>query len=185
MKTVGEYAIDRGRLARVLEAVRDRSGWTRPVSTPDGRRRGRGVAANVYHAGSYVAMVAEVSVSPDGSDLRVDRIIATVDCGIALNPLGVEGQTESGIAWGLSAALLGKIDFKSGAAVQSTYQDFRVLRMNQMPALDIQILDSRAMPGGYGEHPVPPVAPAVANAVFAATGKRIRELPITSEKIRG
>lgn len=179
VKTVGEYAIDRGRLARALEAVRDRSGWTRPLSTSDGRRRGRGVAANVYHAGSYVAMVAEISVAADGSDLRVDRITATVDCGIALNPLGVEGQTESGIAWGLSATLLGKIDFKAGAAVQSTYQDFRVLRMNQMPALDIQILDSRAMPGGYGEHPVPPVAPAVANAVFAATGKRIRALPIT------
>ena len=126
-----------------------------------------------------------VSVAADGSDLRVERIVATVDCGLALNPLGVEGQTESGIAWGLSATLLGKIDFKSGAAVQSTYQDFRVLRMNQMPALDIQILDSRAMPGGYGEHPVPPVAPAVANAVFAATGKRIRALPITPDKIRG
>ncbi|HKV98651.1 MAG TPA: molybdopterin cofactor-binding domain-containing protein [Vicinamibacterales bacterium] len=179
VKRVGEYAIDRGRLARVLEAVRDRSGWTRPVSSADGRRRGRGIAANVYHAGSYVAMVAEVSVAADGSDLRVERITASVDCGIALNPLGVEGQTESGIAWGLSATLLGKIDFKAGAAVQSTYQDFRVLRMNQMPALDIQILDSQAMPGGYGEHPVPPVAPAVANAVFAATGKRIRALPLT------
>jgi isoquinoline 1-oxidoreductase beta subunit len=179
VKTVGEYAIDRGRLARVLEALRDRSGWTRPLPVADGRRRGRGVAASVYHAGSYVAMVAEVSVAADGSDFRVERITATIDCGIALNPLGIEGQTESGIAWGLSAALLGQIDFKAGAAVQSTYQDFRVLRMNQMPALDIQILESRAMPGGYGEHPVPPVAPAVANAAFAATGKRVRALPIT------
>ena len=185
VKTVGEYAIDRGRLARVLESARDRSGWTKPVSAADGRRRGRGVAANVYHAGSYVAMVAEVSVAPDASDLRVERITTVVDCGIALNPLGVEGQTESGITWGLSATLLGKIDFKSGAAVQSTYQDFRVLRIDQMPVLDIQILDSQAKPGGYGEHPVPPVAPAVANAVFAATGKRIRTLPITSDKIRG
>jgi len=184
VKTVGEYAIDRGRLARVLESVRDRSGWARPLPTSDGRRRGRGVAANVYHAGSYVAMVAEVSVAPDGADLRVERITATVDCGIALNPLGVEGPTESGIAWGLSATLLGKIDFRSGAAVQSTYQDFRVLRMNQMPALDIQILDSRAMPGGYGEHPVPPVAPAVANAVFAATGNRIRSLPMKDFELK-
>ena len=108
VKTVGEYTIDRGRLARVLEAVRDRSGWARPLPTSDGRRRGRGVAANVYHAGSYVAMVAEISVAADGSDLRVERIVATVDCGLALNPLGVEGQTESGIAWGLSATLLGQ-----------------------------------------------------------------------------
>src|SRR5262249_53337929 len=129
VKTVGEYAIDRGRLARVLEAARDRSGWTQALSTSDRRRRGRGVAVNVYHADSYIAMVAEVSVASDASDLRVERITTVVDCGIALNPLGLDGQTESGITWGLSATLLGKIDFKAGAAVQSTYRDFRVLRI--------------------------------------------------------
>ncbi|HET7617990.1 MAG TPA: molybdopterin cofactor-binding domain-containing protein, partial [Vicinamibacterales bacterium] len=177
---VGPYRIDRTRLARVLEAVRDRARWTEPLPSSDGRRRGRGVAVNTYHTGSYLAMVAEVSTASDGSDLRVERITTAVDCGIALNPLGVEGQTESGIAWGLSAALYGRMDFRQGAPVQSTFGDFHVLRIDQMPALDTVILDSGAAPGGYGEHPVPLVAPAVANALFAATGRRVRELPLTA-----
>jgi isoquinoline 1-oxidoreductase beta subunit len=123
-------------------------------------------------------MVAEVSTASDGSDLRVERITTAVDCGIALNPLGIEGQTESGIAWGLSATLYSRMDFRQGAPVQSTYGDFHVLRIDQMPALDTVIVDSGARPGGYGEHPVPLVAPAVANALFAATGRRLRSLPL-------
>jgi isoquinoline 1-oxidoreductase subunit beta len=182
---VGPYDIDRGRLARVLEAVRDRSGWTRPPAQTDGRRRARGVAANMYHARSYLAMVAEVSVAADLSDLRVERITTVVDCGRALNPLGVDGQTESGITWGLSAALFGKMDFKAGGAVQGMYAEFAVARIDHMPVLDTVILDSGAAPGGYGEHPVPLVAPAIANAVFAATGRRVRRLPITAEAIAG
>jgi isoquinoline 1-oxidoreductase beta subunit len=149
-----------------------------------GRRGGRGVAANVYHAGSYMAMVADVSVAGDLSDLRVHRVTTIVDCGIALNPLGVLGQTESGIAWGLSATLLGKMDFRAGAAVQGNFSDFQVLRIGQMPEIDTVILDSGGAPGGFGEHAVPLVAPAVANAVFAATGKRIRSLPLTSAALR-
>ena len=178
VKAVGRQNIDRTRLARVLEAVRDRCGWTAPPADAEGRRRGRGVAASVYHARSYVAMVADVSLNEQGADLRVERITTVVDAGIALNPLGLLGQTESGIAWGLSATLLGKMDFKEGRAVQGNFGAFQVLRMDRMPALDTQILDSGAAPGGYGEHPVPLVAPAVANAVFAATGRRIRELPL-------
>jgi isoquinoline 1-oxidoreductase beta subunit len=88
-------------------------------------------------------------------------------------------QVESGITWGLSATLHGKIDFRNGSVQQSTYSDFRVMRMNEMPAIETHILPSKAPPGGFGEHPVPPVAPAVANAIFAATGKRIRTLPIS------
>jgi isoquinoline 1-oxidoreductase beta subunit len=183
-KRVGPFAIDRARLARVLEAARDRTGWGRSLPGADGRHRGRGVSANVYHARSYLAMVAEVSLAADLSDLRVERITTVVDCGIALNPLGLEGQTESGITWGLSATLLGQADFAGGAATKSTYSDFHVLRIDQMPALETIILDSGAAPGGYGEHPVPLVAPAVANAVFAATGKRVRRLPITADAIR-
>lgn len=179
VKKVGPYNIDRARLARVLEAVRDRSGWGTPLQDARGRRCGRGVSANVYHAGSYLAMVAEVSVGGSPADIRVHRIVTVVDCGIALNPLGVEAQTESGIAWGLSAALLGKMDFRNGAPVQGTYADFKVLRIDQMPRLETVILDSGANPGGYGEHPVPLVAPAVANAVFAATGWRLRSIPLT------
>jgi len=184
VKTVGPYKIDRARLARVLEEARRRSGWDRPMPTEPGRRHGRGVAANVYHAGSYLAMVADVSVADDRSDLRVHRITTIVDCGIALNPLGVVGQTESGITWGLSATLLGKMDFKSGAAVQGNFADFQVLRIGRMPELDTVLLDSGAEPGGFGEHPVPLVAPAVANAVFVATGKRIRTLPLTNAALR-
>ncbi len=142
------------------------------------------MAANVYHAGSYIAMVAHVSVADDRSDLRVHRITTIVDCGIALNPLGVVGQTESGITWGLSATLLGKMDFKAGAAVQGNFADFQVLRIGRMPELDTVLLDSGEAPGGFGEHPVPLVAPAVANALFAATGKRVRTLPLTEAALR-
>ena len=178
VKTVGPYKIDRGRLARVLEQARDRSSWGTPLAAAAGRRRGRGVAANVYHAGSYLAMVAEVSVADDLSDLRVHRLTTVVDCGIALNPLGVVGQTESGITWGLSAALLGKMNFKADAPVQGNFSDYPVLRIGQMPELDVVLLDNGAAPGGFGEHPVPLVAPAIANALFAATGTRVRELPL-------
>jgi isoquinoline 1-oxidoreductase beta subunit len=175
VKRVGGFAIDRGRLARVLEQVRERAAWTSAPARVPGRRTGRGVAASTYHAGSYIAMV---SVADDLSDLRVHRIVTVVDCGLALNPLGITGQAESAIAWGLSATLLGKMHFRNGAAVQSNYSDFEVLRLDAMPALDTVILDSPARPGGFGEHAVPLVAPAVANAIFAATGQRLRELPL-------
>lgn len=178
VKPVGSYKIDRSRLARVLEAVRDRSGWTSPLPQDSSRRRGRGVAASVYHAGSYIAMVAEVSSDADGSNLRVEKLTTAVDAGVVLNPSGLLGQTESGIAWGLSYTLLGKMNFKAGAPVQANFSAFQVLRAGQMPILDTVLLEGSAPPGGYGEHPVPLVAPAVANAVFAATGRRLRTLPL-------
>jgi len=181
---LGDQKIDRRRMIRVLEAVREKSGWAIPLARDaQNRRWGRGLAINIYHAGSYIAQVAEVSVARDLSDLRVHRIVCVVDCGLAINPAGLEGQAESGITWGLSATLHGKIDFRRGRAVQGTYGDFRVMRMNEMPVIETQILPSDARPGGFGEHPVPPVAPAVANAVFAAVGKRIRKLPITPAEL--
>jgi isoquinoline 1-oxidoreductase beta subunit len=180
----GPFGVDRARLARVLEAVRDRSGWASPLPEESDRMRGRGVAANPYLAGSYIAMVAEVSVAKDLSDLHVDRIVTVVDCGIALNPLGVDGQTESGITWGLSAALHGRLVVRDGGVTQSSYADLPVVRIGEMPRLETILLDSGAEPSGFGEHAVPPVAPAVANAVFAATGRRVRELPISVEAIR-
>jgi isoquinoline 1-oxidoreductase beta subunit len=161
----------------------ERSGWGRPLAA-DGRLRGRGIAANVYHAGSYIAQVAEVSLAEDLSDLRVERMTCVVDCGLALNPLGLTGQAESGIVWGLSYALHGQVDFEKGRAVQRGYQDFRVLAMDEMPALDVHVIPSRERPGGFGEHAVPMVAPAVANAVCAATGLRLRRLPITPTALR-
>jgi isoquinoline 1-oxidoreductase beta subunit len=171
---IGSQEIDRSRMARVLEEVRDRSEWKQPLA----RGAGRGVAVNVYSGETYIAQVAEVSVAPDGG-IRVHRIVCVVDCGLPLNPAGIEGQVESGIAWGLSAALRGKINFREGRVVESGYHDFRVIRMNEMPRIETHILPSTAAFGGFGEHPVPPVAPAVANAVFAAAGKRLRRLPLS------
>ena len=182
-RMIGPIPLDRARLAMVHRVAAERSGWDQPLPE-DGRRRGRGLAANVYHGGSYIALVAEVSLAEDLSDLRVERMTCVVDCGIALNPLGVTGQAESGIVWGLSYTLHGKIDFKSGQAVQRGYRDFRVLAMDEMPALDIHVVPSRERPGGFGEHAVPMVAPAVTSAVFAATGIRVRRLPVTSTALR-
>jgi isoquinoline 1-oxidoreductase beta subunit len=182
--TLGDQKIDRSRMIRVLEVLREKSQWTKPLTDVAGRRRGRGMAINIYHGGSYMAQVAEVSVAKNLSDLRVERIVCVVDCGLAINPLGLEGQVESGITWGLSATLHGKIDFHNGQAQQGTYNDFRVMRMNEMPAIETHIVPSDARPSGFGEHPVPPVAPAVANAIFSATGKRLRKLPIKIESNR-
>jgi isoquinoline 1-oxidoreductase subunit beta len=131
-----------------------------------------------------VAQVAEVSVSRALDDIRVHRVVCAVDCGLAINPAGIEGQSESAITWGLSATLHGKMDFKNGGAVQKSYGDFRVLRMNEAPKVEVHIVEGADRPGGFGETAVPPTAPAVANAVFAATGKRIRSLPITGEKLK-
>jgi isoquinoline 1-oxidoreductase beta subunit len=180
---IGMYPIDRGRLAHVLRLAAERSGWRSPMPG-DGRLRGRGLAANVYQAGSYIAEVADVSVAPDLSDLRVHRIVCVVDCGLALNPEGLLGQAESAITWGLSYALRGRMEFREGRALARGYDDFQVIRMNEMPALDIHLVTSPAPPSGFGEHPVPMVAPAIANAVFAATGIRVRTLPITPAALR-
>jgi isoquinoline 1-oxidoreductase subunit beta len=175
---LGSQEIDRSRFIRVLQVAREKSGWAKPLASTRDRLFGRGLAMNSYFGESYIAQVAEVSVARDGSDLRVHRIFCIVDCGLAINPAGIEGQVESAITWGLSATLHGKIDFRHGQAQQGTYGDFRVLRMNEMPAIEMHMVPNGASPSGFGEHPVPPVAPAVANAVFAATGKRVRKLPI-------
>jgi isoquinoline 1-oxidoreductase beta subunit len=144
---------------------------------------GRGLAVNIYDGGSYMAQVAEVSVARDLSDIRVHRVVCVFDCGLPLNPAGLQGQVESGIAWGLSAALYGKINFQRGRVVESGYHDFRVIRMDRMPVIETHILTGSPGLSGFGEHPVAPVAPAVANAVFAATGKRARKVPITSAEL--
>jgi isoquinoline 1-oxidoreductase beta subunit len=181
--SLGSQRIDRARMIRVLEAIREKSGWTKPLTPKAGRLVGRGMAINVYQGDSYMAQVAEVSVARDLSDLRVERIVCAFDCGFPINPSGLEGQAESGISWGLSATLHGKIDFRQGRVVQSNYSDFEVMRINEMPRIETYIVPSDHAPGGFGEHPVPPVAPAVANAVFAATSRRVRRLPITPDKL--
>jgi isoquinoline 1-oxidoreductase beta subunit len=176
----GFTTVDRRRLRRVLETVRDKSGWGSPVA----KSHGRGVACNAYFGHTYIAYVVDVAID-DENNVRVERVVAAVDCGLVINPVGVEQQMEGGIIWGISSALKGEITFHGGAAQQGTFADFAVARMRDVPAIEVHIINSDLPePFGMGEPPVPPVAPAIANAVFAATGKRIRTLPIRSEDLR-
>jgi isoquinoline 1-oxidoreductase beta subunit len=131
-----------------------------------------------------VAHVAEVSVG-EKADLRVHRVVCAIDCGRAVNPLGLEGQVESGILWGLSATTHGRITFGKGRVEQANYDDFPVVRMKDAPVVETHVVDSDVRPLGAGEQPVPPIYAAVANAVFDATGVRVRELPITPDALKG
>lgn len=183
VREVGPFRIDGARLAHVLELAAEKSGWGAALAD-DGRLRGRGIAASVYHAGSYIAQVAEVSVARDLADFRIERIVCAIDCGLVLHPEGLIGQAESGITWGLSYVLGGRTEFRRGRAVQRGYDDFRVMRMRDMPPIEYHVVPSRERPGGFGEHPVPMIAPAIANAIHDAAGIRVRRLPITPEALR-
>jgi isoquinoline 1-oxidoreductase beta subunit len=176
--------VSRARLQAVLRLVAEKANWSAPLNADADRLQGRGIACNIYDEDCYLAQVAEVSIGTSSSDIRVHRIVSAVDCGLVLNPLGVEGQAESAIAWGISAALGGKINFKDGQAQEQSYADFRVLRLDQAPQVETYLLQGSEAPGGFGETAVPTVAPAIANAIFAATGKRIRRLPITVAKLK-
>ena len=162
----------------VLELAAAKAGWGKPL--PAGR--GRGIAVHESF-GSWVAQVAEVSVTPRGQ-VKVHRVVAAVDCGQYVNPDTIAAQIEGGIAFGLSAALHSQITLKGGRVVQSNFHDYEVLRLNEMPEVEVHILPSGEKPGGVGEPGVPPVAPAVANAVFALTGVRVRRLPIRPEDLK-
>ena len=162
----------------VLELAAAKAAWGKPL--PAGR--GRGIAVHESF-GSWVAQVAEVSVTPRGQ-VKVHRVVAAVDCGQYVNPDTVAAQIEGGIAFGLSAALHSQITLKGGRVVQSNFHDYEVLRLNEMPEVEVHILPSGEKPGGVGEPGVPPVAPAVANAVFALTGVRVRRLPIRPEDLK-
>ena len=177
----GTLTIDRSRLRRVLEMVRDKSNWGSPLPA----RHGRGVAANVYDQDTHIAYVVETSVSPAGR-VRVHRVVAAVDCGVVVNPLGIEGQIDSGVVWGLSSVLKGEITFRNGRAEQSTFRDFDVLRFSETPVIEIHIVPSHGeQPYGMGEPPVPPIVPAILNSIFAATGKRVRRIPVRPEELAG
>ena len=156
----------------VLEAAADKAGWGKPL--PAGVFRGIAVAQSF---GSYVAEVAEVSVGADGVP-KVHRVVAAVDCGMTVNPEIIRRQIEGAIVYGLSAALYGRITLKDGKVEQGNFNDYPVLRMSEMPKVEVHILPSREKPGGIGEPGTPPIAPAVVNAIYAATGKRLRSLPI-------
>jgi len=156
----------------VLELVLATSGWPGPA--PDGRYRGLAIHAAF---GTVVAQVAEVSINADKT-IRVHRVTCAVDCGTAINPDVVRQQMEGGILFGLSAALYGEITLEDGAVRESNFHDYRLLRLADAPAIEVHIVPSEEPPTGVGEAGVPPIAPAVANAVFAATGQRLRTLPL-------
>ncbi len=161
----------------VLELAASKAGWTTPLAPgKSGEKRGRGIAVHESF-NSFVAQVAEVTVKADGS-FSVDRVVCAVDCGIAVNPDIIRAQMEGGIGFGLSAALHGAITLKDGIVEQSNFHQYPPLRINEMPAVEVHIVPSNESPTGVGEPGVPVTAPAVANAIAAATGKRLRVLPL-------
>jgi isoquinoline 1-oxidoreductase beta subunit len=161
----------------VLELAVEKSGWNNPL--PAGRFRGIAVHESF---GSFVAQVAEISIEKE--QLKVHRVVCAVDCGTAINPEGVRAQMESGIIFGLTAALYGEISFENGKVKQRNFHDYKILRMNEAPLIEVHILESGEKMGGAGEPGTPPIAPAVANAIFAATGKRVRRLPLQPSDLK-
>lgn len=155
----------------VLELAAQKAGWGK--SLPKGRYRGIAVAESFA---SWVAQVAEISIM--GGNVRVHRVVCAIDCGMTVNPDTIVAQMESGIVYGLTAALKGEINVERGRVKQSNFHDYPLLRIDEMPAVEVYIVPSTEHPGGVGEPGTPPIAPAVANAVFAATGKPVRRLPI-------
>jgi isoquinoline 1-oxidoreductase beta subunit len=164
------------RLLNVLEVAAEKAGWGKPL--PAGRFRG---VAAVAGFGSFNAQIAEVSVTL--GKLAVHRVVCVVDCGRVVNPSGVEQQMEGGLVYGLSAALRGNITIDRGRVQQTNFHQYEPLRISEMPVVEVHIVPSTNAPGGVGEVATPAIAPAVTNAIFAATGKRIRRLPISLEKL--
>lgn len=166
------------RMNALLTLLREKSGWNTPL-TPG---RGRGIAARVYSV-SPIAQAVEITVHKD-KRFSVDRVVCVVDCGFAVNPLGIEAQVQGGIALGLNAVATGEIVLQDGRVNQSNFHDYPVFRIPQMPKIEVHIMQSEAPPTGVGEQATTPIAPAVANALFAATGERIRQFPLAKHGYR-
>ncbi|HEY1263886.1 MAG TPA: xanthine dehydrogenase family protein molybdopterin-binding subunit [Terriglobales bacterium] len=162
----------------VLELAAAKAGWEKPL--PTGRFRGIAVCKAFD---SYVSQVAEISVNKSEGSVRVHRVVCALDCGRVVNPATIEAQMQGGIVYGLSAALKGEITIDRGRVQQSNFNDYDLLRINEMPQVEVYIVPSEEAPTGCGEPGVPPIAPALCNAIFAATGKRIRRLPIRAEDL--
>ncbi|MGH7260655.1 MAG: xanthine dehydrogenase family protein molybdopterin-binding subunit, partial [Nitrospiraceae bacterium] len=166
------------RARAVLDLATEKAGWGQPL--PEGQ--GRGVS--VQHVfGSFLAQVAEVAVSKEG-EVRVQLVVCAVDCGIIVNPDTVKAQMEGGIIFGITGALYGEITIKDGRVEQNNFHDYRILRINEAPVVEVYLVKSAEAPGGIGEPGTAAIAPAVTNAIFAATGKRIRKLPVKPDQLQ-
>jgi isoquinoline 1-oxidoreductase beta subunit len=166
------------RALAVLNLAADKAGWGQPLP----ERSGRGVAVQTVF-GSFMAQVAELEVSKDG-EVYVKRVTCAVDCGVAINPNTIEAQVQSAIVYGLSAALFDEITLKGGRVEQGNFHDYRALHMNEMPGIGVHIVKSNELPGGIGEPGTSALVPAVFNAVYAATGVRLRKPPITPDLLK-
>jgi isoquinoline 1-oxidoreductase beta subunit len=166
------------RAKKVLEVAAEKSGWGKPLT----RGHALGIAFHMSY-GSYVAEVAEISVNKNDGTVKIHKVTCAVDCGSTVNPAIVSAQMMSGITMGLSAALKEKIEVANGGIKSENFGDYELLRMREAPDVDVHIVKSGEKLGGIGEPGVPPVAPAVANAVFTATGARIRQLPMKPETV--
>jgi isoquinoline 1-oxidoreductase beta subunit len=160
-----------------LNLVAEKADWDKKL--PAGRYKG----VAVHEAfGSYVAIIAEVTA--DDGNVRIHKVDCAIDCGLAVNPDGVKAQMESGIIFGLTMALYGELTIENGQVQQNNFYDYRIARMNESPEINVYIVDSNEKMGGAGECAVPPTAPAIANAIFSATGKRIYDLPIMNNNLK-
>jgi isoquinoline 1-oxidoreductase beta subunit len=166
------------RAKAVLELAAEKAGWGEALP----KRAGRGVSLQ-FVFGTYMAQVAEVEVARDGT-VRVRRVVCAVDCGTVINPDTVTAQVQGAIIFGITAALYGEITLKKGRVEQSNFDSYQVLRMNEAPAIDVHIVRSTEPPGGLGEPGTSAIVPAIANAIFAATGKRLRKMPIDTAVLK-
>jgi isoquinoline 1-oxidoreductase beta subunit len=171
------------RLKAALERVASKAGWGEPLPARNGGRTGRGVGVQGAF-GSYIATIAEVEVDATG-DVHVHRIVSAVDTGIAVNPDSVIAQLQGGLIFGVTAALYGEITIDKGRVRQSNFHDYRMLRIDQTPAIEVHVIPSGEAPGGIGETGTTAGPPAVRNAIFAATGVALRRLPIDRELLAG
>jgi isoquinoline 1-oxidoreductase beta subunit len=166
------------RAKAVLELVAEKANWGQPL--PQGS--GRGVSTQ-FVFGTYMAHVAEVEVSKEGG-VRVRRVVCALDCGSIVNPDTVRAQVQGAVIFGISAALYGEITLKDGRVEQTNFNTYQVLRMNEAPTIEVHLIQNTEPPGGMGEPGTSAIVPAVTNAIFAATGKRLRKLPVDSTELK-